>query len=506
MSKNIKRREFLEKSAMLSSAAIVASAFAPKTSSRAPRSETTSTSRKQRNVLLIISDDHGIDQLGCYGNSVVKTPSLDAMAAKGVRFTNAFSVAASCSASRGSILSGLFTHQNGQWGHTHNWHHFSLLDWVQTIPSLLRENGYQTGLIGKLHVGSRQNLEFDYVVPGSEIMENRDAKKIAARAGDFFEKTGDNPFFLLVGYSDPHRSDKGMSDMKNVENFSGFANDETYEGINPTKFRPEDVLVPGYLPDIPEVREELAEQYEAIARMDTSIGWILGNLRKSGKHDDTLVIYVSDNGIPFPGAKTNVYDSGVRMPMIIDSPEIRNTGATNNAMISFVDLMPTILDWTETKPPKYKLPGRSFRKILNESDDQTRNEVFHSHTFHEVTMFYPMRSIRTRKYRYILNLYPELEFPFATDLFVSKTWQGILKRKLEYMGRRRTRDYLYRPKEELYDIEQDPGESVNLAQNTNYSEILRTLRDALRQMRLDTDDYWLINDNYDLNGQTFRLK
>jgi N-sulfoglucosamine sulfohydrolase len=505
MSNRIKRREFLEKSAILTSAAMISG---PPLSDSVPAQRTRSygNNGKKRNVLLIISDDHGIDQLGCYGNHAVKTPRLDAMAANGVRFTNVYSVAASCSASRGSLLTGLYTHQNGQWGHAHNWHHFSLLDWVQTVPSLLRENGYKTGLIGKLHVVSRQNLQFDYVVPGNEIMENRDAKKIAEKAGEFFQMTEDQPFFLLVGYSDPHRADKGVSEMKNVENFSGFANDVKYEGVSPTKFRPEDVLVPGYLPDIPEVREELADQYEAIARMDTSIGWILDNLKTSGKYNDTLVIYLSDNGIPFPGAKTTLYDSGVRMPMIVNSPELKTTGTINDSMISFVDLMPTILDWTETKPPQYKLPGVSFRSVLNETGNMVRTYAFGSHTFHELTMFYPMRSVRTRKYKYILNLYPELEFPFATDLFMSKTWQGILRRKLDDMGERKTRDYLYRPKEELYDIERDPNESINLADNAAQSETLQTLRDALKYMRLETDDYWLINDNYSANTKTFKAK
>ena len=262
--------------------------------------------------------------------------------------------------------------------------------------------------------------------------------------------------------------------------------------------------VPEYLPDIREVREEMADQYESISRLDTSIGWVLDNLRKSGRDKDTLVIYISDNGIPFPGAKTTVYDSGTRIPMIVNSPEIEKGGVVNQAMVSLVDLLPTILDWTGTKSPRYRLPGRSLRNILNGSDDPKRNEIFCSHTFHEVTMFYPMRAIRTRRYKYILNLYPELEFPFATDLFVSRTWQGILSRKLETMGKRSTREYLYRPREELYNIENDPAESRNLARDPLYSKVLDDLRVKVSQMRTETDDYWLINDNYSVNRATFK--
>lgn len=503
--KTMKRREFIKAGVVTGGATLFTNAlFAGVMNPSRPTQSFANKAVRRKNVVLIISDDHGIDQLGCYGNETIQTPNLDAMAKKGVRFTNAFAVASSCSASRGSILSGLYPHQNGQLGHEHNWHHFSLFDWVETIPGILKKNGYKTGLIGKLHVGSKSNLEFDFRVNAKEIMGNRDAKRIAEYAGDFFNQDKEKPFLLLVGYSDPHREDQGTTDMRNVENFSGFANDKSYRGVTPRQYKPADVHVPEFLPDIPEVREELADQYESVSRLDTGIGWVIENLQESGRYDDTLVIYISDNGIPFPGAKTTVYDSGTRVPMIIASPEITKGGTVNTAMVSFVDLMPTILDWTETKSPRYALPGRSFRAILNDAADTTRSEVFASHTFHEVTMFYPMRSIRTREYRYILNLYPELQFPFATDLFVSRTWQGILKRRLETMGRRSTKAYLYRPREELYDIKNDPVESVNLAGDARYARVLKELRNKLSQMRSTTDDPWLINDHYSINSELFQ--
>jgi len=118
-------------------------------------------------------------------------------------------------------------------------------------------------------------------------------------------------------------------------------------------------------------------------------------------------------------------------------------------------------------------------------------------------MFYPMRSVRTRRYRYILNLYPELEFPFATDLFVSRTWQGIVRKKLETMGKRSTRAYVFRPREELYDVAEDPAESKNLANDSKHAEMLKELREALARMRTETDDPWLINDHYAINRATF---
>ncbi|UCE07111.1 MAG: sulfatase-like hydrolase/transferase, partial [bacterium] len=253
--RKMNRRTFLEKCATVGSTALLANTL-PQNKVFSSQQRVGSLASPHRNVLLLISDDHGIDQLGCYGNLKIKTPNLDRMAENGVRFTNAFSIAASCSASRGVILSGLYTHQNGQFGHQHNWHHFSYHAWVQSLPALLKRNGYQTGVIGKLHVAPDEQLPFDFKVPSREIMGNRDVKTMADKAGEFFNKNRGKPFFLLVGYSDPHRSARGMSDMKNVEDFSGFGNDGNYPGIEPMKYNPEDVHVPEFLPDTPEVREE----------------------------------------------------------------------------------------------------------------------------------------------------------------------------------------------------------------------------------------------------------
>jgi len=438
----------------------------------------------KRNVLLLIADDHGIDQLGCYGNRVVRTPNLDSLAAEGVRFTHAFAIAASCSASRGTILSGLYTHQNGQFGHQHNYNHFSFHDGVVTLPALLSANGYRTGVIGKLHVAPPAQLPFDLQVPDGELMGNRDVSTMAQRAGEFFDADPERPFFLLVGYSDPHRAAKG------------FANDADYPGIVKKRYDPSQVPVPGFLPDEPEVREELADQYTSIDRLDRGVGMVLERLRRSGRYDDTLIIYISDNGIPFPGAKTTVYDSGVRLPMIVSAPGVAEPGLVNRNMVSYVDLLPTILEWTGSAGPGYPLPGRSFLPVLNVERSGDWETVYHSHIFHEITMYYPMRSVRTRRYRYILNLFPELEYPFATDLFASKTWQVVVKKRLERMGQRSVHAYLHRPAEELYDLEHDPVESVNLAGSDENRSILVRMRSLCRQWREKTGDPWLILDNY----------
>ncbi len=440
---------------------------------------------RQRNVLLLIADDQGLDECGCYGNEGIRTPHLDDLAAQGVRFTNAFATCASCSASRSVILTGLHNHANGQYGHEHAYHHFRLFDSVKPLPALLKGNGYFTGVIGKLHVGPPESFGFDFVAPARGLGGNRNVYQMAKMAGEFFNQNREKPFFLLVGFADPHRAAKG------------FANDQEYPGIKKITYSPSDVKVPYFLPDCPEVRGELAEQYQAVSRMDQGVGLVMEELKKSKRYDDTLIVFLSDNGIPFPGAKTTLYDPGVHLPLIVRSPTLSKTGRVNEAMVSFTDVTPTILEWAQTPIPGYGLHGRSFLGILGEEKPEGWDRVFLSHTFHEITMYYPMRGIRTRRFKYLNNLFPELEFPPASDLYASSSWQAVLRREDGMMGKRSVKSYLHREREELYDLSSDPEELRNLASDPSSRTTLEQLRSEVLSFRRRTEDPWLILLNYE---------
>ena len=478
----INRRTFFRSCAV--AAAGVKSGFAAVQGAAVSESATRKR-QPQRNVVLLISDDQGLDECGCYGNEKIQTPNLDGLAAEGVQFTSAFATCASCSASRSVILTGLFNHRNGQYGHEHDYHHFQMFDWVKPLPALLKDNGYVTGVVGKLHVGPQESFAFDFVAPGRELWGNRNVYQMAKYAGEFFERDRSKPFFLLVGYSDPHRAAKG------------FANDREYPGIKKITYSPGDVIVPYFLPDCPEVREELAEQYQAVSRMDQGAGLVIEELKKSGRYDETLIVYMSDNGIPFPGAKTTLYDPGVRLPMIVKSPTVSKAGLVNDAMVSYTDMTPTILDWTQTPLPSYPLHGKSFLEILREENPAGWDRVFVSHTFHEITMYYPTRGIRTRRFKYLNNLFPELEFPPASDLYASLSWQAILRRKDGMMGKRSIKQYLHRDREELYDFSKDTEELRNVATDPSYAPVLEEMRREVLGFRQKTKDPWLILLNYE---------
>lgn len=434
--------------------------------------------KRPRHVVLIVADDLG-NQLGCYGNTSIRTPNLDALAKRGVVFTRAYASVASCSPSRASVYTGLPTHQSGQYGLHHPPHSQSTHPWVRSIANLLRAAGYWTGLIGKVHIGPDSVYNF-HQVHTKGIGGNRDIAAMAKVARAFIAKRDGRPFFLVMAYSDPHRAAKGFGNEK-------FAKDP-----NEVRYDPAKVIVPYHLPDTPEVRKELAEYYQAISRMDRGVGLLIEALREMGALDDTLIIFLSDNGIPFPGAKTTLYEAGLRLPLIVARPK-GPQGTTNDALVSYLDVTPTLLDWSGAKGPSYKLTGKSLLPLLD-GKGKGHDAVFASHQFHEITMSYPSRMVCTTKHKLILNLTPEVEYPFASDLWASAAWQGILKRGDKMMGRRSVATFLHRPRVELYDLTNDPHELRNVAAELSYAEVLTDLNRRLHDWRRATNDPWLIMD------------
>jgi N-sulfoglucosamine sulfohydrolase len=447
---------------------------------------------KRPNVVLIVSDDHGRGDLGCYGNPVIQTPHLDALAADGVRFTNAFCTTASCSASRSVILSGLYNHYNGQYGHEHSYHHFRSFDHVRSLPVLLSQAGYRTARVGKYHVAPEQVYKFDVALPGN----SRSPVQLADNCRDFIAGGDARPFFLYFCTSDPHRGGGKATGLPHQPDRFG-NRDQGYPGIEEVTYDPEKVIVPDYLPDIPECRAELAQYYQAVSRVDQGIGRLMDVLKKAGRYDDTIVIYLSDNGIAFPGAKTTLYEPGMNLPCIVRTPWQKNRGIACDALINFADLAPTILDFAGAVPSDYGFHGRSFQSVLEREHVDGWDTTYASHTFHEITMYYPMRVVRERRFKLIWNIADGLEYPFASDLWESATWQGNLRRGNTRYGRRTIDAYLHRPKFELYDLQSDPHEVVNLADDPKYQDKLNEMKARLKAFQKRTQDPWILKWDYE---------
>jgi N-sulfoglucosamine sulfohydrolase len=452
------------------------------------------------NVVLIVADDHGTDALGCYGNPVIRTPNLDSLAREGIRFSHAFCTTASCSPSRAVILCGLQSHHNGMYGLQHQVHHFQSFDTVKSLPVLLTGAGYRTGRVGKFHLAPEAVFKFETVLSGGAANDpgsiGRSPVEMADAVRGFLTAADTRPFFLYFATDDPHRANavlpNGQPTFETYPRPNSFGNrPQGYPGINPVTYRPEQVIVPRFLPDTPECRSELAEYYQSVSRLDQGIGHLIDLLKAAGKYENTLIIYISDNGEAFPGAKTTLYEPGIRLPCIIRSPRQPVRGTVEEAMISWADLAPTILDFIGAKPPPEGFDGRSFRPALEGAPLPGWDTVYASHNLHEVTMYYPMRMIRTRRYKLIWNIASGLTFPSALDLIDSPTWISVEKTGSDFYGRRRVADFLHRPPFELYDLQRDPDEVVNLADDAASQTVKAKLIAGLKAFEAATKDPWI---------------
>jgi N-sulfoglucosamine sulfohydrolase len=446
------------------------------------------------NIILFVADDHGLDAIGAYGNPVIETPNLDKLAAEGTKFTNAYCTSASCAASRSVILSGQFGHATGSYGHVHDYHHFSTYDNVQTLPVILEEAGYETARIGKYHVAPEKVYHFNTVLEA----DPRNTVEMAEQCVNVLNS--EKPFFLYFCTDDPHRGHPFKPEAWDTPNSFGNKK-EGYKGVKTVVYDPKDVLVPSFLPDTKQSREEIAQYYQSISRIDQGFGKLMKVLQDTGKADNTIVFYISDNGMAFPGAKTTVHEPGIKLPCIIKDPTKSSKGNTNNAMISWVDLTPTILEMANVNYKEEAFHGKSFNNIIDKLNPEGWDSVYASHTFHEITMYYPMRTVRKGNYKLIWNIAYQLEYPFASDLWASSTWQSIYLNHEEYYGPKKVSDYLFRPEFELYDLDKDSDEINNLASDKDFEKVLTDMKSKLKAFQMKTKDPWIIMWDHDNSMQ-----
>jgi N-sulfoglucosamine sulfohydrolase len=465
------------------------------------------TAASTPNVVLYVCDDWGRDA-GCFGNPVLKTPHIDQLARDGTRFERAYCTTASCSASRSVILTGLHNHLNGQYGHQHDMHHFSAFPSVRSLPVLLSDGGYRTARVGKFHVAPDDVFRFENVFKAN----SRNGVAMAEACRDWFGARDERPFFLYICTSDPHRGGGVLAG--DPAKPDAFGNNAVYRGINEIRYDPKDVIVPPWLPDTPECRAEIAQYYQSVSRVDQGVGHLVQMLKELGLYDNTLIMLTSDNGMAFPGSKTNLYEPGMHLPLIVRAPAQKQRGGTCDAMVSWVDFTPTILEFCGVSAPdapavsgisedgdarprrpqarKYSFHGRSWAGLWDKEKPTGWDEVYASHTFHEITMYYPMRVVETRQHKLILNLAHQLPFPFASDLWASATWQSVHRRGGSHYGGRLVANYLQRPRYELYDKEKDPQEFKNVVNDLAYAQVFEQLSAKLKAFQRESRDPWVV--------------
>lgn len=404
------------------------------------------------NIIVFISDDHGIWDSEPYGAKDVRTPNLARLAAEGMKFTHAFAASPSCGPSRTALLTGLWPARNGA-----EPNHKPKRPEVAGLPTNLRALGYEVAAIGKVaHNDYAKYYDFDYVGGRmlGEVSANEVAKFLAHRDRA-------KPLCLFFGTHYPHTP-----------------------WLEGQAYPPAAVKLPPSFVDTPLTREWRTKYYASVSAADHLLGEVRELARKyvSG---DTIFIYTADNGACWPFGKWDVYDTSVREPFIAVWPNHLKPATTSDAMVCLPDLLPTFIDLAGGKVPA-GIDGQSFAGILRGTTATHRDRVFATCSGDGDYNVYPSRSLRTRDWKYILNLHPEFQHHTHISRAVSpesgrlywETWLEVAKTNAFAAGV--VKRYLERPAEELYDLRADPFEMHNLAADPKQAERLTAMRAELK--------------------------
>jgi N-sulfoglucosamine sulfohydrolase len=410
------------------------------------------------NIVLYLADDLSWWDLGCTGNEVVKTPNVDLLAAEGMSMTHMFTPSTMCSPSRSAMYTGLFSHRNGC-----HMNHGMVKEGIPSLPHYLKPLGYHVALAGKRHINPPEAFPFDYI--------NHHPDSVS----EYIEGLKGEAFCLIYASHDPHAPHM--------------------EG----RITADDVEVPPHWLDTWEARDLLASYMNDIETMDQEFGKLVDVLQDHGLYQDAVVIFTSDHGFEH-FSKWTCYDAGLRVPCLIRWKGVLEGGSRNHAMSSFVDFLPTFVEMAGgTAPPD--IDGISFLEVITEDLPEHRHLVFGTHTTRGIISgkAYPIRSVRDRKFKYIMNLASDSIFQNINThgrtwdpQDASPTWASWLKlAEKDESVTGRVGHYRLRPAEELYNLEKDPWELNNLAQDSQYASTKEALKMELQQWMTEQGDLGL---------------
>lgn len=427
------------------------------------------------NILLITADDLGM-QLGCYGEKQIRTPQLDRLAGEGTLFERAYATASLCSPSRSSILKGLYPHQTGQLGNTREGGRFPVKPGMPNLFAVLKKAGYRVGLLGKLHVEPEGEFVFDL----KKLPFSREAKQLAQAAGEFMAQDRAHPFFLMVNYLDPH--------VPFVSQVSGLP--ET--PLLPGQVQPPPEFVGWKTPVVSSTDGLLADYYNSVLRLDAGLGLLMEALAKAGQADNTLVIFLSDQGPHFAGrGKGTLYEGGLHVPFLVRWPGHTKPGVRTRALVSVVDIVPTVAEAAGIQWPG-PLAGQSLAPFLQGREDVPRRQNVcgeWNSVYPVPAQYQPARSIRDERYRLILHLKKLVPVQPRTK---GGTRAALTSTDAQADGAARFRKafetFRNPPEVELYDVEKDPEERTNLAGKPEVADVQQRLMAELRAWCERTDD------------------
>lgn len=423
-------------------------------------------SNEPPNILFLLADDLTYHDVGAYGNTQVETPNIDRLAKQGTRFERAFNSSPMCAPTRMSLYTGIHPVRNGAYPN-----HSRVYPHIQSLPHYLDEFGYRTALIGKRHEAPAENFPFEFLGGRHhDDGDNVDLELEKVRA--FLEDNTSRPWCLVVSSNQPHVPwNRGM----------------------PHLYSPDALELPPYLVDTEETRESLARYYAEITYMDLQAGRVLQHLSETGQAENTLVLFLSEHGSNFPHCKWTCYDTGVRSAAIVRWPGVVPPNRTSNAIVQYVDVLPTLVDAVGGAPSEHDFDGRSFLPVLigeRESHNEYAFSLQTSKGIYRGPEAYGIRSVRSENYRLILNLNWQQEFQnLVTSRFEPyQSWD----RKAEAgdpFAQKRVTWYRKRPQFELYDLRKDPYELFNVADDPAYQAVRKILnRNLNRWMEQQGDE------------------
>jgi len=422
------------------------------------------------NFVFIIGDDISADDFGCYGNPGIRTPNIDRLAAEGLLFTNATLTISSCSPSRCSIITSRYPHNLETASELHG----ALPPGIPLLPGLLRESGYYTVQSGKAHFGETPGRVTGPAVEAFDVMGDGELDELnGGRGGEnrwvdrLRARPAGRPFFMWFAAHDAHR-------VWDAESFAGMT-------------RPEEVRVPPSLADTPETRADLAHYYDEIMRLDHYVGEVVRELRRQQVLEQTVIIFLADNGRPFPRSKTHLYEDGIKPPLIIRWPGVIPRPARTDSLVSSIDLAPTILELAGVARPE-SFQGVSMLPILRDPRATVRDYAFAEQNWHNFTAH--VRMVKQGRFVYLRNAWPELPLPGASDTFYTPS-AAALKRELAAGRLTALQADVFlqpRPAEEFYDLAADPHQANNLAGQPVPPPELARLRGVLEQWTRETGD------------------
>jgi len=432
----------------------------------------------QPNILLIVSEDNG-PELGCYGDPYVKTPVLDRLAKEGVRFDKAFTPYSVCSPSRACFLTGRHPVVNGHLGLAT--HKFAMFEEWPNVFGLLKGAGYRTGLIGKLHVNPEKvfTKHIDFRAISGANFSRKAMGAYAAKAGEFFGQ-GAEPFFLSINYPDAH-----FPLIPQAGGYPKEKNLQTGKEVKP---------LPWVGCDSKRLREATANYYNCMKRLDMLVADLLAKLEASGKADNTLILYIGDHGAQFSRGKTSVYDAGARIPFIVHWPRHVKAGLVRDELVSVSDILPTFLAAAGVKEPE-GLSGRALQPLLVGKDVEDWRESLQFITTGAAPRIACLQfAFRTERHKLIVTPEEQGENLSAVaylNQFNTHFIAGCQQEEIDVAPAKVRKAYAaYRnpPKYQLYDLQRDPEEWVNVAETPEYKAVLDEMLTAYRAWQKEVGD------------------